>query len=59
VDLKQYKLEESPVSTDWVAHVDDTLGSGVEEAPADGQMYVRQNGRWVRVTKELLQNILN
>ena len=59
VDLKQYKLEESPVSTDWVAHVDDTLGSGVEEAPVDGQMYVRQNGRWVRVTKELLQNILN
>ena len=59
VDLKQYKLEESPVSTDWVAHVDDTLGSGVEEAPADGKMYVRQNGRWVQVTKELLQNLLN
>lgn len=59
VDLKQYKLEESPVSTDWVAHVDDTLGSGVEEAPADGKMYIRQNGRWVQVTKELLQNLLN
>lgn len=59
VDLKQYKLEESTVSTDWVAHVDDTLGSGVEEAPADGKMYVRQNGRWVQVTKELLQNLLN
>lgn len=59
VDLKQYKLEESPVSTDWVAHVDDTLGSGVEEAPEDGKMYVRQNGRWVQVTKELLQNLLN
>lgn len=59
VDMKQYKLEESPVSTDWVAHVDDTLGSGVEEAPADGKMYVRQNGRWVQVTKELLQNLLN
>lgn len=59
VDLKQYKLEESPVSTDWVAHVDDTLGSGVEEAPTDGKMYVRQNGRWVQVTKELLQNLLN
>lgn len=59
VDLKQYKLEESPVSTDWVAHVDDTLGSGVEEAPADSKMYVRQNGRWVQVTKELLQNLLN
>lgn len=59
VDLKQYKLEESPVSTDWIAHVDDTLGSGVEEAPADGKMYVRQNGRWVQVTKELLQNLLN
>lgn len=59
VDLKQYKLEESPVSTDWVAHIDDTLGSGVEEAPADGKMYVRQNGRWVQVTKELLQNLLN
>lgn len=59
VDMRQYKLEESPVSTDWVAHVDDTLGSGVEEAPADGKMYVRQNGRWVQVTKELLQNLLN
>ena len=59
VDMKQYKLEESSVSTDWVAHVDDTLGSGVEEAPADGKMYVRQNGRWVQVTKELLQNLLN
>lgn len=59
VDMKQYKLEESTVSTDWVAHVDDTLGSGVEEAPADGKMYVRQNGRWVQVTKELLQNLLN
>lgn len=59
VDLKQYKLEESLVSTDWVAHVDDTLGSGVEEAPSDGKMYVRQNGRWVQVTKELLQNLLN
>lgn len=59
VDMKQYKLEESPVSTDWVDHVDDTLGSGVEEAPADGKMYVRQNGRWVQVTKELLQNLLN
>lgn len=59
VDMKQYKLEESPVSTDWVAHVDDTLGSGVEEAPADGKMYLRQNGRWVQITKELLQNLLN
>lgn len=59
VDMKQYKLEESSVSTDWVAHVDDTLGSGVEEAPADGRMYVRQNGKWVQVTKELLQNLLN
>mgnify|MGYP000993298743 CR=1 FL=1 len=59
IDLKQYKLEESLVSTDWIAHVDDTMGSGVEEAPADGKMYVRQNGRWVELTKEVLQNILN
>jgi hypothetical protein len=50
-DGNLYILYNDGTSTQWVPAMQPGGGApGIEDAPADGQMYVRQDGAWVAVT---------